>query len=330
MMDFASWPVIVAICLVLIGSAAVAAYNFFEGETLLRDCWDELILANRSLLALDKSSAANLNRCEIVVSLTTIPTRIAAMEPTLKSLLRQNMAPAKLIINIPSWSKREQRAYDIPSFLKGLVSVEIRSCEDFGPATKLLPTLLAAQPDDMIIAVDDDRIYPKTFIADLAEYATRHPDAALGFSGWVVPDDLIDRPTSISSNFFMRPPVPIRCRRIKAPMAVDVLQGFSGYLTRPRFFNLIELCDYSKAPPSAFFVDDVWISAHCKAQKLVVPSARANYQPKLRRRFFKRSSLGLINRGGGDPLLRSNTIVLRYFAGRWKTSQDRPHQSQRD
>jgi len=59
----------------------------------------------------------------------------------------------------------------------------------------------------------------------------------------------------------MQPPAPVRATRLRTPYEVDVLQGMSGYLVRPEFFDLRALCDYSAAPEAVFFVDDVWISA---------------------------------------------------------------------
>jgi hypothetical protein len=104
---------------------------------------------------------------------------------------------------------------------------------------------------------------------------------------------------------------------------VDVMQGFAGYLVRPRFFDARAVADYSAAPPAAFFVDDVWISAHCRVPKAVVAGKRTNFESRRDARFFKRSSVALVNRGDGSPESRNNTILLRHFADRW-SAQRRP------
>jgi hypothetical protein len=170
----------------------------------------------------------------------------------------------------------------------------------------------------MILVVDDDRIYPPRLIETLEAAAQGAPDSAVGLGGWIVPSDLIDRPTTLYSNIFQRPPAPLRSVRIARPIAVDVLQGVAGYLVRPRFFDLARVMDYSDAPEAAFFVDDVWIGAHCLAPKFVMPSRRTNFPPKRRAAFYKRSSLGWINRGGGKVENRNNTIMLKHFAAVWK------------
>lgn len=301
---------------------AVAAYDFFEGENLVHDVRDEIALARTDLAALDAAWAANPRRSEVIVSLTTIPSRLPLLETTLMSLMRQTLAPARIVLNLPAYSRREQCAYVVPDALRRLAAVEIRETADLGPATKIVPTLLAEAPDRMIVALDDDRIYPATLIETLEAAARADPDGAFAFGGWIVPADYVDRPTTVASNFFMRPPAPVRAPRLKAPKEVDVLLGFCAYLVRPRFFDLPALTDWSGAPPEAFYVDDVWISAHCRARRWVVPSRLSNYQPKLLRRFYRGNSLGLINRGAGGHEKRHNTIVLRHFRDVWTVGGD--------
>jgi hypothetical protein len=303
--------------LVAAAAAGVWVYDFMEGQTLIRDLFDEAKLARTDLSALDRAWAAAPVRSDCVVSLTSLPSRLPFIGTTMKSLLRQKRLPGRIRLNLPAFSKREQTAYAVPGWLKELQSVEIVQCEDYGPATKLIPSL-ALEHDRKIVVVDDDRIYPANLIADLEAAAARLGDAAVGFSGWVAPTDLTDRPTTILTNIAMTPPVPVRARRLRAPRPVDMLQGLSGYLVQPRFFDMAELTDYSGAPEAAFFVDDVWISVHCKAPKYVVPASRAGYPGRKRKAFYQKTSLGRVNKGGGDVNKRNNTIMLRHFAGRWK------------
>lgn len=302
------------------GAAAVAIHDFFEGETLLHDCADEWRLSRQSLADLDKAWQRNPRRSDAIVSLTSIPSRLGLIDRTLKSLLRQSVAPARIMLNLPRFSRRENVAYVPPAFLEGLQAVSIRWCEDLGPATKLLPSLLNEPPGRQIVVVDDDRIYPATLVEDLTRASEREPGIAPCMSGWVVPADLTDRPTTVWSNLRMLPPAPVRARRLASPLRVDILQGLSGYLVKPSFFDLAAVTDYSAAPREAFFVDDVWISAHCRAPRFVIPARRYNYQPKLRRGFYSATSLGRINRGPGPDSQRNNSVVIRHFRDRWMIS----------
>ncbi len=306
---------IAAICAVLI-------YGYFEGETIFRDLTDEWRLSRASIPDLDKRNMENPRRADVVVSLSTIPSRIALMEPTVKSLLRQTLAPRRIVINVPDYSIRERTAYIIPEFLQNLKSVEIRRCPDFGPATKFLPTLLDESSGQKIIILDDDRIYPPTLVEELDRAAGHGPDTAYSMSGWIVPSDLTDKPTTIWSNLLLTPPTQLRGRRLASPRRIDVLMGYAGYIVRPRFFDLSALKSFEGAPREAFFVDDLWISAHCKVPRMALPTRRFNYQSKLRKRHYDKTSLAGVNSGPGGNERRNNTIVLRHFRSLWMNSAE--------
>ena len=94
----------------LLGLAAVAAsvwaYNFLEGETLIRDLFDEAHLARTDLNVLDAAWAAAPARSDCVVSLTSLPSRLPHIATTLKSLLRQERLPKRIRLNLPAFSMR--------------------------------------------------------------------------------------------------------------------------------------------------------------------------------------------------------------------------------
>lgn len=300
---------------------ATYLYRLLEGGSFWAEVREELSLTRLSLADADAYWANNPRRSATIVSLTSIPSRLPYIGETLKSLMLQTCAPARIVLNLPSFSRREQRPYDVPAFVRGLKAVELVSCEDWGPATKLIPSLQRYARSQPIVAVDDDRIYPSNLVADLDDAVARYPDCALGFSGWRVPDDLTDRPTTLWANLFKLAPAPVRATRLRAPVATDILQGMSGYLVRPSFFDLAALIDYVGAPEGAFFVDDVWISGHCRAPKLVIPARRLNYPPKRRARFYKATSVALVNRGDGTPESRNNTIVIFHLRDAWLCSR---------
>ncbi|OFV92567.1 MAG: hypothetical protein A3G76_13075 [Acidobacteria bacterium RIFCSPLOWO2_12_FULL_65_11] len=306
------WIALAAILLI-----AAYLHSVFAGDLILFSVLDEFRLSRLDLAAADAAWASHPRRSDVVISLTTIPSRLPHIDATLKSLMRQTLAPAEIRLNVPAFSKRERAAYVVPERLRTLRSLTIVSCDDYGPATKLIPSVLSLAPDRKIVVVDDDRIFPRTMLADLESASRETPDAACALSGWIAPPDLIDRPATAYLSFFMIPPAPIKARRLWKRRRVDIVQGLSGYLVKPRFFDAMRLTDYSKAPEAAFYVDDVWISAHCRASKYVVPSLSAGFPRRHRARFYKQTSVALINRGGGDFTKRNNTIVLQYFADSW-------------
>ena len=302
--------------------AATSAYSYVEGVRFWRDLADELALRRLDLEALDRAWAANTQRSDAIVTMTTIPSRIHLIGETLKSLLRQTHAPARIVLNVPRFSRREQREYEIPEYLERLASIEIHRCDDWGPATKLIPSLLRFPAEQQLVVADDDRIYPPSMIADLTRGSREHPGCAIGLGGWRVPDDLTDRPTTLWADLRGLPPVPVKATRLRKTVEVDILQGMAGYLVQPGFFDTHAVTDYGAAPEAVFFVDDVWLSGHCRARKLVVPAKRINYEPMRNARYFKSTSVALINRGDGTPESRNNTVAIRHLKHAWLCTKE--------
>lgn len=300
------------------GAAALAAltHDHLADERLISDFLYEAWLRRQSLAFLGDQARAHRSRCDIVVCLTTIPSRIERIHLTLKSLLAQSMSPDHIRLHLPRQSRREGVSYDVPGWLREIPSLRIVPCEDEGPATKLLPALTLPSRQ-RILVVDDDRVFKPHLIAAFDEWSQKLPDAALGSRGWKVPADLTDRPTTLINDILKHPPVPLMATRIVKPAAVDILQGVGGVLVNPRFFDSSAVHDFSAAPEAARTVDDVWFAAHCNVPKLVVPIRRSNFPSYWDERRHKRSSLGLINRGGGDPERRPNTLMIRHFKDRW-------------
>ncbi len=257
---------------------------------------------------------------DIVVSFTTIPERIDRLEPTIKSLLYQVRLPQKIYLNIPYKSFRDGTEYVIPDWMKELSSLEIIRIEhDYGPASKFIPTLEAQEKDQLILVVDDDHLYPQHFIEEFEKSHLKYGDNILAAGGWRVPDDLTDKSTKLWMNILKIPPAPVKGTKITKLYPTNIVQGYAGYLVKPAFFNLEELKDYSKAPHEVRFVDDVWISAHAKVPKYVIPLKRYCYNTFFTRRFYKSTSLAKIsNKGGKSDSERYNTIAIKFFKERWK------------
>ena len=290
----------------------------FEGEILPRDMLREWRLSRRPLSEWDRIWLTTKKRSDIVVSLTTIPSRIGVIDTTIKSLLDQSRPPKRIYLNVPEWSKRENCAYEVPSHLKGLQSVIVRRCEDWGPATKVIPALMSEDPDQVILVTDDDRIYLHDMLEAMEKQADSHPDKALSCAGWIVPKDFLDRPTSILANLFKHPPAPVRGHRTRKLVEIDILLGVFGYAIRPRFFDLIEMTEFDQTPRAAFLADDVRTSALCKVPKMVIPVRGLSFLRRKGRSHLLDTALAKLNNGGGDLENRSNTIGIRHYSDRWR------------
>ncbi len=327
-----TWPLepwlVVVLCL---GACArsLVGHDFLDGCDLIRDTLDKHRLSRRSTAEWDRFWSANPRHSDIIVCLTTTPSRIDRISDTLSSLMAQSLRPQRIRLHIPDYSIREECFYVVPAELKELRSVDIVHCEDQGPATKLLPALSDLPADQAIVVVDDDMVYPPGMLERLQERADAEPGCVFALSGWTVPDDLLDRPTTLVSNLLQLAPAPVKCSRIKAPRPCDVVQGYSGYLVRPRFFDVEAVGDYSAAPPQARWVDDVWLSAHCTAPKYVLPYRRFPCSYWRNASFYSSTALGPLNRGDGDPRTRSNSIVARHLADRWLLAADESSEPER-
>lgn len=297
----------------------ISAYNFLSGKSLIKDLIHFYSLKKKSIAALDDRWANANDKSNIIISLTTIPERIDSIELTIKSLLYQKKQSARIHLNIPYVSFRNQKEYVIPEWLKSLKSVNIvRIEEDFGPASKFIPSLKKLGSDQPILVVDDDNIYPPNYVKDFDQAAIKHPEIILAASGWRVPDDLIDKSTTLWSNIKRIPPTPLPGTRIKSLFQTDIIQGYSGYLLRPKFFDLEAIDNYDGVPKKVRFVDDVWVSAQAKVEKYIFPISRFCYVPFFQNDFYKASSLAKINNYNRvDNRDRNNSIALRFFEKKW-------------
>eukprot|EP00755_Sulcionema_specki_P007195 Sspe_Gene.37565::Locus_18130_Transcript_1_1_Confidence_1.000_Length_1867::g.37565::m.37565 len=184
----------------------------------------------------------------VVISMTTTPLRLPHILPTLNSLLAQDKVPDAIYLNIPWRSKRFNREYVVPAAVKAYAAVTIVRTEDFGPITKLLPTLQREQdPNTLIVTVDDEYWYPPQMLSTLVEQYKVAPFAAYAFAGQMVQGGEL-RSGEVPSY------------RVH-PTGVDVLEGFLGALYRRG-----DLQGIRQPPPDCWTADDVWISAHLKAK----------------------------------------------------------------
>jgi phosphorylcholine metabolism protein LicD len=200
----------------------------------------------------------------IVVSMSSMPSRLAHAFPTINSLLLQSVPPDVIYLNLPMHSLREGRSYDVPTALNQDSRVIINRCAiDSGPITKLIPTLHEeTDPDTLIITVDDDTVYHPHMIRALISYHGLHPRSALGFRGWKVPKSGLYRDSRT-----------IYARDTKVPLSVDILTGVSGVMYERWHFEA-DFLDREALPPESFFVDDICISGYLaqrRVPRLIIP-----------------------------------------------------------
>jgi hypothetical protein len=259
----------------------------------------------RELLAKNRETSHGTPR--VIVSLSTLPDRISNLVPTLESMLNQTRVPDEIVLAIPEFSLRQKTRYVIPKYLDSYSKVRVLQCaRDWGPATKFIPViqeeLAANRGDTLIMVVDDDRIYPPDALEIYLHYHRELPDGSLCFRGMRMPSDL----KWIRAQTFF-------ADKIREPKEVAVITGCGSYFIQPRFFDE-RLWDYSGAPQSAFYMDDIWISGWLdrrKIAKYVVPASAM-----MRTARAQRGTMTLHQVPDGRR--KSNNETIAYFADTWR------------
>ena len=199
-----------------------------------------------------------------VVSLTTIPSRVVHLGKVLESIEHQAVRPDAVELNIPyAYKKRKFPQVDLSQVPKGF---EVFFCEDFGPATKVLPTLQRYKGQGVnIIYCDDDRIYNRFWLRRLLSRSLEHPASAIADDCRAVEDVL-------RSYHFPKKGIAYRLKRALTlgaykpykvyikdnPEMASIAEGFGGVLVKPDFF----LDSVYDVPEECWPVDDIWLSAN--------------------------------------------------------------------
>lgn len=218
-----------------------------------------------------------------VISLSTIPPRFHLLAATLKTLVRQTVKPQDIIVNIPLSYRRfpdwDGTLPDVPD------GVTIHRCaDDFGPATKLLPTLTMFRDQDIdILFCDDDMDYRPEWAGWFLKQRARRPEACISLCGGYIdgirPKDrkAMPKPRPLYFMAVINPELRLRRavhafgrrflgwpdkfigRRLFLTAGyADLFQGFGGVMIRPHFFDE----GVFDIPKQLWAVDDWWLSGN--------------------------------------------------------------------
>ena len=257
----------------------------------------------------------NHTNSAVIVTMTTLPSRIHHIAPTLASLLRQTTPPQKIILNLPFESSREQRRYQIPRFLTTHPLIQINRVDrDFGPATKLLPALrLSAKKNVRLLVVDDDEVYGRKIIENYMKYEPLAKTSALTLVGWDAPAD--GQHHSRRIKFGAIGEKPKDSVEVSTPTQVDCFQGASTFMVSPSFFS-DEVFNDEKAPKEAFFVDDIYLSGHLATRKVpifVVPADFRYARMKVLTHLLSGRSLHKKENKSGH----NNHVLYAHYSKHW-------------
>jgi hypothetical protein len=212
-------------------------------------------------------------RPRVVFSFTTISEGVTKIQPTLDALINQDgegfdtiyiVVPRvyrKTPIEIPSWLVRDMEkdlkrsdfhgatfAVGVSAYHEKVYLIVIDT--DFGPASKVLGTLLVEQdPETIIVYGDDDRVYPSQLCDRALHYTAKYPNEAIAvLGGWIAAEDSMycGRSLEVGVN------------------RVSFVGGAGGVAVKRRFFGIgeatmpaFEIANFSKA---CFLGDDYYLS----------------------------------------------------------------------
>lgn len=109
----------------------------------------------------------------IIISLTSHSYRVDKVHLTIQSLMDQEVKADRIIIYL---DELEFDSSNVPNDLQIMIDrgLTISYRKKIGPYSKLIPSLKEF-PDDLIVTVDDDLIYPRSFLKKLYESYLKEP-----------------------------------------------------------------------------------------------------------------------------------------------------------
>jgi hypothetical protein len=265
------------------------------------------------------------NRRKVIFSLSTIPPRFDSIGKVLTDLLGQTLRPDEIRLNLTrSYRRFPGEVPSLPPLPEG-ITVHW-SDTDYGPATKVLPTVAAYRGQDVeILFCDDDQIYAPRLAQTLLSRRAKHPDSCITGLGY----RFDERPPN-ARYFDVALPAPAAKRWHKgveyrlwraASLGfwkpgkyrprdghVHVLEGFGGTLVRPGFFSP----DVFDIPEILWTVDDPWLSGQMTRLGVPILAVSDRALRETQQEVHDRHPLGEFSHLAHDRLA-ADTLCIDYF-----------------
>lgn len=188
---------------------------------------------------------------KVILTMTTIPNRLnysdynRGIKPVIDKMLNLSYDNYELHLNVPIICKKTNESYIIPEWLKSINNTKLKifRCDDYGPLTKILPTLerIDENEDVVLITVDDDLEYMDGFIEYHLMKQNEHPNCAIGFAGL----------TAINGTCHF-------CTTVKEDVRVKILEGYKTVSYQRNFFKE----DFFTEFAGKSWSDDILLSAY--------------------------------------------------------------------
>lgn len=200
---------------------------------------------SKDTLSIDKKS-------NVIVSLTTFPERIEYVHLAIRSILYQTKRPKKIVL----WLGKEffpLTEDDLPSSLLELKpqGLEIEFCIDIKAHTKYFYAF-QKYPEDLIVTVDDDIIYPKNLLEVLLDTHQKYPNCVVA--------NRVRNVEIEDNNFKPYREWKINSLNVSNPSKKILATGVSGVLYQPKLF-LKSTFDIEGIKKTNCIGDDIWLKA---------------------------------------------------------------------
>jgi len=205
----------------------------------------------------------------VVISISTIPSRVNKIRLMLESVLRQSYRADRVVLWIPDRCDKEGCGYNIDRGLldwMGSKGIEVGRCgRDWGSATKLIPMLKSElDGDTRIITLDDDIIYEEHLVEELLKYSYRWSGSSYGYMGCFGRGDYVHAEELWRLNL----------ERI----GVDALGGYRGIIYERRMFGEDIIMETEELlREGVFVVDDQLFGWYLRRKGICRYVIRTNY-----------------------------------------------------
>ncbi|SMF59741.1 hypothetical protein SAMN02745866_03846 [Alteromonadaceae bacterium Bs31] len=186
----------------------------------------------------------------LIVSLTTFGHRATRVHVVLESIFQQSLLPKKVVLWLDE-AEFSQSTLPEPLQKAKSLGVEIAFCKNIRSYKKIIPTL-RKYPDETIVTIDDDVMYPVDFLEKLAFYHKQHPDLILCYRAHRI---------SFGENRSVLPYAAWESRIHNVEPSATVFPTGSGGVLYPAGCFVDEVMDESVFMDICPTADDIWLKA---------------------------------------------------------------------
>lgn len=225
---------------------------------------------------------------KVIVSLTSYPDRLDNIYLCLKSLLLQKSKPDRIIVWFGSDTKEEDLSSEVLSLKDYGIEFRYDDKLNLKPHKKYFYAIQEF-PEDIVITVDDDSVYPSSTISSLLKSYSEHPDAVSARRVHLITFDKNEKimPYSEWKHEYRR------CRTESNQL---LAVGVGGVLYPPGIFDE-RAFDITNIQEMCLAADDIWLKSMelLNGIKVVWVPCFFSHPPAL----SSKSSLGQTNVGAG-------------------------------